>query len=90
MKTADKITAIRKALHLNQLQFAEPLGVGDKQISAIENNRANPSTSVLELMFVKYLVSRNWWETGEGEMFIKQGDGQPAPKVKNSTADVFK
>lgn len=80
MDTGKKFAAIRKALHLNQAEFAEPLGVGFKQISAIENGRVQPSSSVMELLFLKYLVNRLWWDTGEGEMFTDA-------KQKESTED---
>ena len=70
MDIAEKFIAIRKALHMNQNEFARPLGIGDKHISAIENKRTEASTSVMELMFIKHLVNRVWWETGEGNMFL--------------------
>ena len=69
MTIAEKMHLIRKALHLSQEAFGKPLEVGGKQISAIEKDRVNPSQRVIELLFLKYLVNRNWWEDGIGEMF---------------------
>lgn len=69
METAEKFRTVRKALGLGQEEFAGPLGVGKKQISAIETGRVQPSDSVMELLFERHRVRREWWKTGEGEVF---------------------
>jgi len=76
MEISEKFALIRKTLRRKQAEFGGLLGVGGKQISAIEKGRVKPSPSVIELLFVKYLVNRTWWETGEGNMFVSPpGDG---------------
>jgi len=69
MTTAEKFRAVRKSLGMRQAEFAEPLGVGHKQISAIETGAVGPSDSVMELLFLRHRVSREWWESGDGPMF---------------------
>lgn len=77
---SEKFKIIRKALHLSQAEFAKPLKISDKQISAIENGRVETSQSVMELLFSSYLVNRIWWDSGEGEIFVTR-DIQAKPIV---------
>ena len=79
MEISEKITTIRKALKMSQAEFSKPLGVGDKQISAIEKGRVQPSPSVMELLFAKYLVNRVWWESGTPPMFTTTPTAEPLP-----------
>lgn len=72
MDAAQKVKAIRKAKGLSQDKFAEPLGIKGGQISAIEKGRVQPSGSVVELLFARYLVNMAWWERGAGEMFLNR------------------
>ncbi len=71
MTDGEKIKTIRKALSLTQEAFGEPLGITKGHISDVEKNKKNFSKSALELLKVRFAISDNWWETGEGEMFAE-------------------
>lgn len=63
---------IRIELGKTQDEFAKPLGIKGKTISALELGTSNPSNSVLELIELKYLINREWLQTGEGEKHLRK------------------
>lgn len=69
---AIRIKEIRNALNLSQDDFAKPLGIKGKHISAIERAKSFPSESVKQLLIIKYRVNRSWLDSGEGEIFLKK------------------
>lgn len=73
MEISQKIKSLRKALGLNQAEFAKPLKLKGGQISAVETGRNQLSESAIELIFANYPVSRDWWASGDGEMLVKSG-----------------
>lgn len=72
MTDGDKIKAVRKAAKLSQEKFGKELGVTKSHISGAETGAKNLSSSVLELLKIKYRVSSSWWETEEGDIFTSE------------------
>jgi transcriptional regulator with XRE-family HTH domain len=71
LKTSEKIKTIRKELRLTQSEFASPLRVAGGYISALESGGKEPSETLVTLLRQHYRISNTWWETGEGDMFLK-------------------
>lgn len=64
----DRIRALRNAKALTLEQFAEPLPVGFKTVSSYENGNSVASEAVVRELERIYLMSRKWYESGEGSM----------------------
>ena len=65
----ERITELRKALHLSQSEFGSRLGISGPSISKIESGINNPSESTILLICSTYHVLYRWITTGEGQMF---------------------
>lgn len=70
----------RKELGLSQTKFAKPLNLDVSSISAIELGKYIPSDAVIDLIEIKYGLNRNWLLTGEGDKYIKVGEGGKGPE----------
>jgi len=68
----NRIKEIRTALHLNQKEFGELLGVNQRTVSNWETNRNEPSIEILSKITSLWGINPTWLLTGEGEMFIKK------------------
>ena len=65
----ERILAVRKALKINQKEFAERVGMKRTTLSMIEVGD-NPLTEKnIKLICMTFNVSENWLRTGRGEMF---------------------
>ena len=69
MNINQRIKEVRKALKMNQDEFAEVLLITQTGVSAIEIGRRNPTDRNISLLCQKLHVSEEWLRTGEGEMF---------------------
>ena len=65
----ERIRAIRKALKLNQVEFAERLGMKSTALSMIEVGDNALTEKNIKLICVTFNVNENWLRTGKGEMF---------------------
>ena len=64
-----RIKEIRKYFKLTQVDFGDRIGVKGNTIAAYEAGARDPSESVVMTICREFNVSREWLETGEGEMF---------------------
>lgn len=64
-----RIKDLRKALKLNQSEFASRIGSVQNTITGYETGRREPSNQVITLICREFGVSETWLRTGEGEMF---------------------
>ena len=69
MNINQRIKEVRKALKMNQDEFAEVLLITQTGVSAIEIGRRYPTDRNISLLCQKLHVSEEWLRTGEGEMF---------------------
>ena len=65
----ERILAVRKALKLNQKEFAEQLGMNRTTLSMIEVGDNVLTEKNIKLICMIYNVNENWLRTGKGEMF---------------------
>ena len=80
----ERIRAIRKALKLNQVEFAERLGMKSTALSMIEVGE-NPLTEKnIRLICMTFNVNEKWLRTGKGEMFAASPYEQDFFKLYNN------
>lgn len=70
MEINERIKAVRKELKMTQLDFAAKLFMTNDAISNIERGLNPPASRTIELICKTFNVSKEWLETGEGEMFL--------------------
>lgn len=67
----DRLRKLRKALDLNQEEFASALKIGRSTIANYEAGTREPIASVISLICQKWNVNDVWLRTGEGDMFLE-------------------
>lgn len=67
-----KFKAIRNAKGLTQEEFGRLLHISASYVSKIEAGKQVPDDGVLDVLMLKYRVSVDWWEAGEGPMFAEK------------------
>ncbi|MDR1301255.1 MAG: helix-turn-helix domain-containing protein [Treponema sp.] len=65
----DRLTKIRKALQMNQEEFAKRLGMTGRALSMIEVGTNLLTEKNIKFICMTFNVSEHWLRTGEGEMF---------------------
>lgn len=65
-----RLAEFRESVGVTQVQLGEILGISQKTVSAIENNRQNITSEILLVLSEKYDLSSTWVLTGRGDMFI--------------------
>ena len=65
----ERIRAIRKALKLNQGEFAKRLGMRGTALSMIEVGDSPLTEKNIRLICMTFNVDENWLRRGKGEMF---------------------
>ena len=68
MTIGDRIREYRKCKGMSAAAFAEKLGISGQAISQIENGKTTATERIIISICSAYQVSRDWLETGEGEM----------------------
>ncbi len=67
----ERIKAVRKNRKINQIDFAQSLGISQTHVSKMEKNIENPSKTLLMFISHKYRVSLEWLEFGIGEVNLE-------------------
>lgn len=70
----ERIKELRKALGLTQKEFGGRLGISRDVEANIENDRVEPSKSLIKLICATYNVDYIWLTTGQGTMFHESLD----------------
>lgn len=65
----DRIQALRKALKLNQVEFAKHLGMKRTALSMIEIGNNSLTDKNIKLICITFNVNEEWLRTGKGDMF---------------------
>jgi bacteriophage CI repressor helix-turn-helix domain len=73
-----RIVSIRKSFGLNQSDFAANLEINRTTLASYEKGISSPSVTFLLKIKEVYKININWLLTGEGEMFIAQGNNTPS------------
>lgn len=70
MMIGERIKEVRKALGMNQTDFAARLGSVQNTITGYETGRRVPSNQVIASICREFRVNEEWLRTGAGEMFV--------------------
>ena len=84
----NRIKELRKALRVNQTTFAKELGVTPSAVCNWESGFRTPPASVILLICKEFNVSRDWIESGNGDMFEKD-DLSDAQRARRLVGDLF-
>jgi transcriptional regulator with XRE-family HTH domain len=71
MTVSERLRAIRQALKMTQVEFAQAIHVSDGYVAELENNHRVANPRILRLVALTFGVSETWLQTGEGGMFIR-------------------
>lgn len=66
----DRVKEIRKALGMNQTEFAKRLGLTQTAFSMIESGKRPLSDKHIKVICSEFGISENWIRSGTGEMFL--------------------
>lgn len=92
MTINNRVTELRKSLNLTMEAFGSRLGVTKSAISRIEGGVVGVTTQIITSICREFNVSREWLETGEGEMFEELSSQELAARIVGqalSTSDEF-
>ena len=67
-----RVRSIRKAIRLQQNEFAAGLDLSEGYICQIEKGKANPTYEFFYKLALKYNVSMDYLFYGKGELFFKR------------------
>lgn len=65
-----RLKQLRKALKINQTNFAKQLGITQTAYSMIENGNNPLSDRYIKVICSAFNVNEHWLRTGEGDMFF--------------------
>lgn len=66
---SNRIKELRDSLDMSQTEFGKKAGMSRDAVNNAEHNRAKISETTIIAICSAYNVSREWLETGEGDMF---------------------
>jgi len=82
MLVNERIKEIRKSLNLTQAEFGRKIGIIQGHLTGIESGKKNATKKTRIVICAVYGVSKNWLETGSGEMFV-QNPNRKTKKIVN-------
>ena len=71
MSIGKRIKELRDALHLNQTDFAKPLGLSYSALGGYERESRSVSEPSIIAICREYGVNEKWLRKGEGDMFLE-------------------
>ena len=74
MEIYERIAQVRKALKMNQGNFAKSLGFAQSTVAMIEVGKRDISERHIKAICSLYHVDEHWLLTGEGKMFAETKD----------------
>lgn len=72
----DRMSELRKYLHLTMESFGEKLGVTRSAISNIESGKRNLTDQMVLSICREFNVNEDWLRSGAGEMFLPNPDNE--------------
>ena len=83
----DNIRALRELKNMSRREFGEALYVSQDVINNLERNRVAPTELIIKCICDTFHVTREWLETGEGEMFDKAIQPDETARMIESVSD---
>lgn len=86
-----RIKAVRRALNLNQGEYAGKLKISQPFLSYVEKGLRKPSFELLASLLLYFNVNLSWVLTGRGDMFLKQQEEEanPVKTAQTRFVDLF-
>lgn len=81
----ERLKEVRRRAGMTQTEFGAAIGATRAMISSYEFGAVVPSDTIIELICIKFHISRLWLTTGEGPM----DDIDPEDPVPAKLADVY-
>lgn len=69
MTLGQRIDEVIRCEGLKKVEFARTLKIDQSYVTQLINGRHNPSARLLDDISEKFCISRQWLETGDGEMY---------------------
>ncbi|GAA0106733.1 hypothetical protein UT300013_33570 [Paraclostridium sordellii] len=66
----ERLLLIRKKLNITQSEFAKKIQISRSHLSGLENGSRNFTERLISDICREFNVNREWFETGNGDMFI--------------------
>lgn len=66
-----RIRELRKALNLNQKDFAQKIGLKQNAISYMEKTGSTITEQNIKTICSQFSINENWLRTGSGDMFLE-------------------
>lgn len=79
----ERLKELRKALNLNQQEFANMIGINRGTLANYEVGRNEPIDAVITLICKTCNVNEEWLRNGSGEMFIQRDPFDEVYKMVN-------
>ena len=67
-----RIKELRNVKKLNQLDFADKIGIKQSPLSQMESGKILPSIETLSKIIRIFNISYSWLIDGEGDMFLEE------------------
>ena len=85
----ERIKYLQKNSGMNQVEFAQSLGVSKGSLILYHKNDRSPDSSFLRTLCELYRINPTWLLLGEGEPFVQVGtkEGEPTGRGKLSAID---
>jgi transcriptional regulator with XRE-family HTH domain len=74
MTVNDRIREARKALKLNQAEFAKAIYISNGYIAELECSHKKANDRIIHLISLTFGISEQWLKTGKGDMLYKTPD----------------
>lgn len=72
-----RLKTIRNSVGLSQKEFGAIMGIAQTSYANYENGRSSIPASLLEMLSAKLNINLNWLITGEGSMYLNEGNEKP-------------
>ena len=83
MTAGDRLKIVRESFNLNQKEFADKIEITQVNLSRYENNKYYIPDETKEKLY-QLGVNLNWLLTGNGDMFIRQEEGNELPSFNDA------
>ncbi len=85
----NRVSNIRKALHLSQESFGSRLGVTGASISRIEKGERSITEQMILAICREFNVREEWLRDGKGDMFLDFTEDEFAKAAASLSSDAF-
>jgi transcriptional regulator with XRE-family HTH domain len=82
LSIGERIKAVRTAVGITQVKFAERIAVATSYVSESENAVREPNERAIRLICAEFNVNENWLRTGQGSMYNEEDSASVSESMK--------